>query len=198
MRNLLRAIARLPRRRLRLLIRASRIEAVIARLETRLKSARKEKASLEAKEARLERRVAGAERKLASVLEGAGVSGRGPGRPPKRRGPGRPPKARRRGPGRPPKRRGPGRPPKAGASRRRRHRINEKPLALALRDVLSQKNQPMAVAELADLVRQQGYKTKSKPSIFAITVSLALRKHPDLFARTGRKYQMAKSAAPSN
>ncbi|HTF57781.1 MAG TPA: hypothetical protein VK661_11160 [Planctomycetota bacterium] len=197
MRNLIRAIARLPRRRLRLLIRASRIEAVITRLETRLKSARKEKSSLEAKEARLERRVAGEERKLESVLAGAGVSGRGPGRPPKRRGPGRPPKARR-GPGRPPKRRGPGRPPKAGASRRRRRRINEKPLALALRDILAQKSQPMAVAELADLVRRQGYKTKSKPSIFAITVSLALRKHPEIFVRTGRKYQMAKSAAPSN
>jgi len=197
MRNLIRAIAKLPRRRLRLLIRASRIEESIARLESRLESARKEKASLEAKEARLERRVAGQERKLAAVLAGAGVSGRGPGRPPKRRGPGRPPKAHR-GPGRPPKRRGPGRPPKAGGSRRRRAKINEKPLALALRDVLAQKSQAMAVAELADLVRQHGYKTKSKPSIFAITVSLALRKHPELFTRTGRKYQMAKSAAPSN
>jgi len=196
MRNLIRAIAKLPRRRLRLLIRASRIESSIARLESRLNSARKEKASLEVKEARLERRVAGEERKLASVLQGAGVSARGPGRPPKRRGPGRPPKAHR-GPGRPPKRRGPGRPPSVGGSRRRR-KVNEKPLALALRDVLAQKTQPMAVAELADLVRQHGYKTKSKPSIFAITVSLALRKHPELFARTGRKYQMAKSGAASN
>jgi hypothetical protein len=52
----------------------------------------------------------------------------------------------------------------------------------------------MSVAELAALARDNGYRTKSKPAIFAITVSLALRKHTTLFARNGKKYQLAKAA----
>ena len=63
-----------------------------------------------------------------------------------------------------------------------------------LRDVLAKKNQAMSVADLAAQARANGYQTKSKPAVFAITVSLALRKRTDLFTRTGRNYQLAKSA----
>ncbi len=180
MKSLIRALAKLPRRRLRLLIRAGRVESRIKALQGRLAAARRA-------ESRLEKQLSAAERKLSSLLEGAGASGRGPGRPRKRRGPGRPPK-----------RRGPGRPPLAGGRRRRRGRVNAKPLAQVLRDVLAKKSQPMSVNELAALARDAGYTTKSKPGIFAITVSLALRKRTDLFARNGKKYSLAKSAAPSN
>jgi hypothetical protein len=176
MNSLVRAIAKLPGRRLRILIRAGRVDSKIQGLESRLAAVRRA-------ESALVRQLAKAERKLSALLEGAGASGRGPGRPPKRRGPGRPPG-----------RRGPGRPPKAGRKRGRR-RVNEKPLAQVLRDVLAKKGQAMAVSELAAQARANGYRTKSKPSIFAITVSLALRKRPEWFARNGRKYQLAKSAA---
>lgn len=182
MKNLIRAIAKLPGSRLRLLIRAGRLDAKVQRIETRLAAVRKE-------ETRLERRLAAAGHKLESLIGGA--TRRGPGRPPKHRGPGRPPG--RRGPGRPPGRRGPGRPPSSGRGRGRR-RVNEKPLAAVLRDVLAKKSQPMTVAELAAQARANGYQTKSKPEVFAITVSLALRKRADLFNRSGRKYQLAKSA----
>lgn len=183
MKNLIRAIAKLPRRRLRMLIRAGRMDAKVQKLQARLAQVRKE-------EARLERRLSAAGRTLESLLGGGGLR-RGPGRPPKYRGPGRPPK--RRGPGRPPGRRGPGRPPSSGRKRGRR-RANERPLAVVLRDVLAKKSQPMSVADLAELARSNGYQTKSKPSVFAITVSLALRKRTDWFTRTGRKYQLAKTA----
>lgn len=73
--------------------------------------------------------------------------------------------------------------------------MNAQPLAQVLKDVLTKKSgQAMSVAELAALARSSGYRTKSKPEIFAITVSLALRKNPALFARNGRKYSLAKSA----
>src|SRR5688572_26835764 len=175
MKNLIRAIAKLPGRRLRLLIRAGRIDARVQSLENRLAALRK-------MEARLERQLEKAGRRLSSLLEGAGSSGRGPGRPPKHRGPGRPPK-----------RRGPGRPPNSGRGGRRR--VNEKPLAQVLRDVLAKEGQPLTVSELGALAREHGYKTKSKPAIFAITVSLALRKRTDLFTRNGKKYQLAKAGA---
>lgn len=180
MKSLIRALAKLPRRRLRLLIRAGRVESKIQTLQGRLHAARRAAS-------RLEKQLSVAERKLSSLLEGAGAPGRGPGRPRKRRGPGRPPK-----------RRGPGRPPKVGARRRRRGRVNDRPLAQVLREVLAKKSQPMSVNELAGLARGAGYKTKSKPGIFAITVSLALRKRTDLFARHGKKYALAKSAASEN
>jgi len=179
MNSLIRAIAKLPRRRLGLLIRAGRVDAKVQGLQGRLEAVRRA-------ESALERQLGAAERKRAALLEGAGSTGRGPGRPPKRRGPGRPRKGR-----------GPGRPPKAAGRKRRRRRVNEKPLAQVLRDVLAKKGQAMAVSELAALARSHGYKTKSKPAIFAITVSLALRKHPDLCARNGRKYQLAKSSKPA-
>jgi hypothetical protein len=182
MRNLIRAIARLPGRRLRLLIRAGRFEARVQALEARLASVRAERASLDVKEARLERRLASAGKRLSTLLEGAGSSGRGPGRPPKHRGPGRPPK-----------RRGPGRPPKAGGGRRAGRR-NEKPLAEVLREVLAKKGQALSVSELAGFARDHGYNTKSKPEVFAITVSLALRKRTDLFTRNGKKYELKKAA----
>jgi hypothetical protein len=182
MKNLIRAIAKLPGGRLRLLIRAGRLDAKVQRLEARLAKVRKE-------ETRLERRLAAAGQKLESLLGGA--ARRGPGRPPKYRGPGRPPK--RRGPGRPPGRRGPGRPPSSGR-RVGRARVNDRPLAIVLKDVLGKKSQPMSVGELAAQARASGYKTKSKPEVFAITVSLALRKRTDLFTRNGRKYQLAKAA----
>ncbi|HZN61335.1 MAG TPA: hypothetical protein VFC90_02915 [Planctomycetota bacterium] len=186
MNSLIRALAKLPRRRLRLLIRAGGVEAGVQILERRLAAVRKDKTALDAKEGRLERRLAAAERKLSALLAGAGSAGRGPGRPPKRRGPGRPPK-----------RRGPGRPPKA-AGRRGRRRANAKPLAQVLRDVLSKKSQPMSVSELATSARDNGYRTKSKPQVFAITVSLALRKRTDLFTRNGKKYELAKGAAQAD
>ena len=186
MKNLIRALAKLPGRRLRLLIRAGRAEAKVQLLEARLAAVRAERATLAAKEARLERKLASAGLKVSALMEGAGTSGRGPGRPPKRRGPGRPPK-----------RRGPGRPPKAGR-RRGGRRVNERPLAQVLRDVLSKKGAAMTVSELASLARDNGYRTKSNPKVFAITVSLALRKRTDFFARNGNKYELTKAAAQAN
>src|SRR5262245_1371893 len=175
MKNLIRAIAKLPGRRLRQLIKAGRLDAKVRALEDRL-------AAVRTVEARLERRLEAAVRKFAALVGGAVSRKRGPGRPRKHRGPGRPPG-----------RRGPGRPPKAGG-RRGRRRANEKPLALVLKDVLAKKGQAMAVADLAAEARAGGYQTKSKPAVFAITVSLALRKNTALFARVGRKYQLAKGA----
>ena len=52
----------------------------------------------------------------------------------------------------------------------------------------------MSVADLPAGARANGYKTLSKPPVFAITVSLALRKNTALFARVGRKYQLAAGA----
>lgn len=176
MKNLIRALARLPGRRLRLLIRAGRMDAKVQKFETRL-------ASIRRVEARLERRLAAAVQRLSALLHGAGAAGRGPGRPPKRRGPGRPPK-----------RRGPGRPPKVQERRGGRRRVNEKPLAQVLKDILAKKGGAFTVSELAGMARDNGYKTKSKPEIFAITVSLALRKNAQTFQRTGKKYQLTKSA----
>ena len=187
MKDLIRALAKLPGRRLRLLIRAGRAEAKVQMLEARLASVRAERAMLAAKEARLERKLASAGLKVSALMEGAGASGRGPGRPPKRRGPGRPPK-----------RRGPGRPPKAVRRRRGGRHVNARPLAQVLRDVLSKKGGAMTVSELAALARDNGYRTKSNPKVFAITVSLALRKRTDFFARNGNKYELTKAGAQAN
>jgi hypothetical protein len=175
MRNLIRALAKLSGRKLQQLIRAGRIDSKVRALETRLAAVRKE-------EARLERRLASAGVKLEALLGGAGAKRRGPGRPPKRRGPGRPPG--KRGPGRPP----------AAARRGGRRRANAQPLSQVLKEILAKKGEAMTVADLAAGARASGYKTKSKPPVFAITVSLALRKNPALFARVGRKYQLAKGA----
>jgi hypothetical protein len=87
------------------------------------------------------------------------------------------------------KRRGP-----AAARRGGRRRANAQPLSQVLKEILAKKGEAMTVADLAAGARASGYKTKSKPPVFAITVSLALRKNPALFARVGRKYQLAKGA----
>jgi hypothetical protein len=186
MKNLIRALAKLPRPRLRLLIRAGRMEAKVQLLESRLSAIRKLKANLESRAARIERKLEDAGRSLSGLLQGVGTPRRGPGRPPGKRGPGRPPK--RRGPGRPP-----------GSGRRGRTPRNEKPLAQVLKDLLSaNKNEPMSVGDLAAQARAAGYKTKSKPDVFAITVSLALRKNTAVFSRTGKKYQLTNSAESSS
>ena len=74
MRNLIRAIAKLPGRKLRQLIRAGRIDAKVRWLESRLAAVRKD-------EARLLRRLAAAAGKLEALLGGSGPKRRGPGRP---------------------------------------------------------------------------------------------------------------------
>ena len=185
MKNLIRALAKLPRPRLRLLIRAGRMEAKVQLLESRLAAIRKLKANLEARAAKIERKLENTGRTLTDLLQGVGTRRRGPGRPPGRRGPGRPPK--RRGPGRPP-----------GTGGRGRGRRNDKPLAQVLKELLARKNEPMSVGDLASQARAAGYKTKSKPEVFAITVSLALRKNTSMFNRTGKKYQLSKSAEASS
>jgi hypothetical protein len=75
-----------------------------------------------------------------------------------------------------------------------RRRVNAQPLAQVLKDVLAKKGGAYTVSELAAMARENGYKTKSKPAVFAITVSLALRKNPQLFSRNGKKYELAKGA----
>ena len=185
MKNLIRALAKLPRPRLRMLIRAGRMEAKVQVLESRLAAIRKVKANLESRASRIERKLEDAGRALAGLLQGVGTPRRGPGRPPGRRGPGRPPK--RRGPGRPP-----------GSGRKGRAPRNEKPLAQVLKDILAKKNEAMSVGDLAAQARAAGYKTKSKPDVFAITVSLALRKNTAMFSRSGKKYQLTKAAESSN
>src|SRR5688572_17999206 len=176
MKNLIRALAKLPRPRLRMLIRAGRMEAKVQVLESRLAAIRKLKANLESRASRIERKLEDAGRALAGLLQGVGTPRRGPGRPPKRRGPGRPP----------------------GSGRKGRAPRNEKPLAQVLKDILAKKNEAMSVGDLAAQARTAGYKTKSKPDVFAITVSLALRKNTAMFSRSGKKYQLTKAAESSN
>jgi hypothetical protein len=99
---------------------------------------------------------------------GGGAVRRGPGRPPGKRGPGRPPG--KRGPGRPPKSgRGPGRP--KGLGKGKPEPKGQSELHKAIRAVLKGSAERMKLVDIAEKVKANGYKTKSK----TVGVILGLR-----------------------
>ena len=108
--------------------------------------------------------LAEVEAELAAAGGGGMFAKRSPGRPPGKRGPGRP-KGSGRGPGRPPKSgRVPGRPKGSGKGKpgRKPGPKGQSELHNAIRAVLKTSSEPVKLVDLAEKVKSNGYKTKSK------------------------------------
>ena len=88
--------------------------------------------------------------------------------------------AARRGPGRPPGKRGPGRPKSTGKGRRGRKPgpKGQSDLHNAIRAVLKGSSEPMKLVDLAEKVKKNGYKTKSKN--FGVILGLRLSEMADV------------------
>jgi hypothetical protein len=124
--------------------------------------------SLAARRDELASELANVESELAAS-GGGGAVRRGPGRPPGKRGPGRPPG--KRGPGRP-KGSGKGkRGPKGGPK-------GQSDLHNAIRAVLKGSAEPMKLVDVAQKVKANGYKTRSKN--FGVILGLRLSEMADV------------------
>jgi hypothetical protein len=135
--------------------------------------------SLPARRDELAAELADVETELAAA-GGGGAMRRGPGRPPGKRGPGRP-KGSGRGPGRPPKSgRGPRRPKGSGKGKPRRPRgeKGQSELHNAIRAVLNGSAEPMKLVDIAEKVKANGYKTKSRN--FGVILGLRLSEMADV------------------
>jgi hypothetical protein len=133
--------------------------------------------SLAARRDELAAALADVEAELAAAGGGGMVVRRGPGRPPGKRGPGRPPG--KRGPGRPPRSgRRPGRPKGSGRPGRKAGPKGQSDLHNAIRAVLKGSSEPMKLVDIADAVKKNGYKTKSKN--FGVILGLRLSEMADV------------------
>jgi hypothetical protein len=114
--------------------------------------------------------LADIEAELAAAGGGGMVEKRGPGRPPGKRGPGRPPKSGR----------GPGRPKGSGKGKpgRPRGEKGQSDLHNAIRAVLKGSSGPMKLVDVAEAVKKNGYKTKSKN--FGVILGLRLSEMTDV------------------
>jgi len=112
--------------------------------------------------------LAEVEAELAAAGGGGMVVKRGPGRPPGKRGPGRP-----KGTGR-----GPGRPKGSGKRGRPAGAKGQSDLHNAIRAVLKGSAEPMKLVDIAQKVKSNGYKTKSKN--FGVILGLRLSEMADV------------------